>query len=208
MLSSCPLVPTDCADKLPQTHFILMHAITDMDVHGEELRERPVGGRRTLREKRPQQTHVHVCSWFCDLGPMCPLGSLLTMVGAAGTLSSWGLVEGIQPLGGGTGVASSSPLPLCLSPSGRCSGQHRHLLTGSRRGLGRGLLGPRVEGALSYLVGDLTSEGHPCSWKETGKLGLDPPVRDQLSLMGAQTPGFGGAQGPGWRQHRPQGALW
>lgn len=115
MLSSCPLVPTDCADKLPQTHFILMHAITDMDVHGEELRERPVGGRRTLREKRPQQTHVHVCSWFCDLGPMCPLGSLLTMVGAAGTLSSWGLVEGIQPLGGGTGVASSSPLPLLPS---------------------------------------------------------------------------------------------
>ena len=39
------------------------------------------------------------------------------------------------------------------------------------------------KGAPSYLVGDLASKGHPCSWKETHRLKLENCPRGPDSLL-------------------------
>ena len=41
------------------------------------------------------------------------------------------------------------------------------------------------EGAPSHLVGDLASEGHPCSWKERHRLKSENAARDASSPQGA-----------------------
>lgn len=89
---------------------------------------------------------------------------------------------------------------------GGCGGHCEHRPSGSCGGLYHvpGVGSPcwdlGAEGALSYLIGDLASEGHPCSWKETHRLKSESLPRElgpppECSVLRLQGLGGGAATG-------------
>jgi hypothetical protein len=58
-----------------------------------------------------------------------------------------------------------------------CHGSPKHMVPGSCKGLnnvpGVSPCWALGQGSPSYLISDLASKGHPCSWKETHRLELD-----------------------------------